>query len=384
MRFIHTADWHLGKLFGERYMTDEQEYVLRELIYVVKETKSEVLIIAGDIYDRAVPPTEAVDLFSDILAQLNAMGVKTLAIAGNHDSASRLNFGADIMRQSGIYLSGKVSPTMKPVVIEDVGGRVYFSLIPYADPPTIKEIFRLEHNVSFNEGMELLVKAARSGIPEYARSVAISHAFITGGKTSDSERPLSVGSSEEVSFEHFADYNYTALGHLHAPQRAGADNIRYSGSLLKYSFDEANHVKGVNFIDMDACGNITREFYPLKPRHNVRIISGTLDELLSNGYDPLPMDDFVRVDLMDSEPVLFPFEKLLVRYKNLFALTRPNIHITNRDNLDIGKVYLRREKSEKRLFADFFKTMTKTDLTIDEEGELSSIIDEINRRERES
>ena len=384
MRFIHTADWHLGKLFGERYMTNEQRYVLSELLAVVRDTKAEAVVIAGDIYDRAVPPTEAVDLFSDTLSELAGLGVKVLFIAGNHDSASRLDFGASIMRHAGIYLAGKLDAVLKPVELEDKWGKIYFSLFPYAEPPVVRAAFALEGNLSFDEGMKLMVYRARKHIPDDARSVAVAHAFIMGGETSESERPLAVGGSEQISYRYFLDYNYTALGHLHKKQRAGTVNICYSGSLLKYSFDEADHIKGVTLVDIDAAGEVKQEFYQLRPRHEVRIVKGTLEELLTDGYDNLPTDDFVRIDLLNSEPVLFPFEKLSARYKNLFAITRPNaIGITNTE-LAAKEASSPIRKADITLFAEFFRDMTETELTPEESAELAAVIDEINRKEREA
>ena len=272
MRFIHTADWHLGKLFGQRHMTEDQAYVLDELLALCADLRPDALVIAGDVYDRAIPPPEAVALFSETLAKLAERGIAVLFIAGNHDSAVRLGFGAELLRASGVYPAGTVRAAEPPVVLSDAYGDVYFSLLPYGDPPHVKEAFGLESMPSFDAALGAQVAAARAQIPEGVRSVAVAHAFVIGGQTSESEHALSVGGSDQVRSENFAAYSYTALGHLHAPQRAGADHIRYSGALLKYSFDEARQNKGIELVDIDGAGAVSHTFYALTPRHDVRIV----------------------------------------------------------------------------------------------------------------
>ena len=226
MRFLHTADWHLGKLFGQRYQTEDQRYVLEELLSLVKEAKADAVVVAGDIYDRGVPPAEAVDLMSEVLARFVEKHIPVLYIAGNHDSASRIDFGRSVMEQSGVYVRGKIVKDAEPVVLEDAHGPVYFSLLPFAAPPEVRETFGIERTISYDEAMEIVVQDARAKIPTGARSVAIAHAFLAGGQSAESERPLSVGGSDQVRPVHFKGYSYTALGHLHGPQRAGGENIR--------------------------------------------------------------------------------------------------------------------------------------------------------------
>ncbi|EKU71710.1 exonuclease SbcCD subunit D [Selenomonas sp. F0473] len=379
MRFIHTADWHLGKLFGQRHMTEDQAYVLDELLALCADVRPDALVIAGDVYDRAIPPPEAVALFSETLAKLAARNIKALFIAGNHDSAVRLGFGAELLRASGVYPAGTVRAAQPPVVLSDAYGDVYFSLIPYGDPPHVKEAFALESMPSFDAALGVQIAAARAQIPAGARSVAVAHAFVVGGQPSESEHALSVGGSDQVRTENFAAYNYTALGHLHAPQRAGAEHIRYSGSLLKYSFDEARQKKGVELVDIDGAGAVSHAFYPLAPRHDVRIVSGLMTELLSEGFDPLPHDDYICAELLDSDAVLAAHEKLRQIYPNLFSITRPNI---NMGRLSSNERTYERGQSDFRLFADFFADVTKEEMSPEEERALSRVIDDLEREER--
>ena len=379
MRFIHTADWHLGKLFGQRHMTEDQAYVLEELLALCKDVHPDALVIAGDVYDRAIPPPEAVELFNEILTRLAAQGIRVLFIAGNHDSAVRLGFGAQLLRASGIYPAGIVRAEEPPVILSDEHGDVYFSLIPYGDPPHVREAFALDENVSFDGALAVQIAAARAQIPSSARSVAVAHAFVIGGQTSESEHALSVGGSDQVSAEHFAAYSYTALGHLHAPQRAGAENVRYSGSLLKYSFDEAHQKKGIELVDLDAAGAASHTFYPLTPRHDVRIVRGMMDEIMTDTFDPLPHDDYICVELLDTDAVLAAHEKLRRVYPNLFTITRPNLNVNRLSSTE--RIY-ERGKSDLHLFSDFFAEVTAVQMTETERDELIRIIDSMEQGAR--
>ena len=379
MRFIHTADWHLGKLFGQRHMTEDQAYVLEELLALCKDVHPNALIIAGDVYDRAIPPPEAVNLFNEILTRIAELGIRVLYIAGNHDSAVRLNFGAQLLRASGIYPAGIVRAAEPPVVLSDEYGDVYFSLIPYGDPPHVREAFALDENLSFDRALAVQIAAARAQIPLSARSVAVAHAFVIGGQTSESEHALSVGGSDQVSAENFAAYSYTALGHLHAPQRAGAEHIRYSGSLLKYSFDEARQKKGVELIELDATGAASHTFYPLRPRHDVRIVSGMMDELMHKDFDLLPHDDYICVELLDMDAVLAAHEKLRKIYPNLFTIMRPNINV---NRLSSTERSYERGKSDLHLFSEFYADVTASEMTEAERMELIRVIDAMEQGER--
>lgn len=379
MRFIHTADWHLGKLFGQRHMTEDQAYVLEELLALCKDVYPDALIIAGDVYDRAVPPPEAVNLFNEILTRIAEQGIRVLYIAGNHDSAVRLDFGAQLLRASGIYPAGIVRAAEPPVVLSDEYGDVYFSLIPYGDPPHVREAFALDENLSFDGALAVQIAAARAQIPLSARSVAVAHAFVIGGQTSESEHALSVGGSDQVSAENFAAYSYTALGHLHAPQRAGAEHIRYSGSLLKYSFDEVRQKKGVELIELDAAGAASHTFYPLTPRHDVRIVSGMMDELMHKDFDLLPHDDYICVELLDMDAVLAAHEKLRKIYPNLFTITRPNINV---NRLSSTERSYERGKSDLHLFSEFYADVTASEMTEAERRELIRVIDAMEQGER--
>lgn len=383
MRFLHTADWHLGKLFGQRYMTEDQRYVLEELVALAVDEDVQAVVIAGDVYDRAVPPAEAVALFDEVLARLVGKGIAVLYIAGNHDSAARLDFGRELLAASGVYLRGCVRGEDAPVVLEDAAGPVYFSLLPFATPVEVRAAFQVprEEPLDFDAAMARQVQAARAQIPDDCRSVAVAHAFLAGGRSASSERPLSVGGTDQVRPAHFLPYSYTALGHLHGPQRAGAEKIRYAGSLLKYSFDEAAQKKGALVVELAADGAIETRFEALAPRHDVRIVRGTLEELRQADFDPLPHDDYVRVDLLDRATILNAYDKLTAIYPNLFALTRPNWQAAQAEELRLRPQA--GEVSELALFRDFYEEMTRETFSPDQQKYLEAVLEEMAREERE-
>ena len=257
MKIFHTADWHLGKLVQGLYMTEDQEYVLDQFVKDVKREQPDAVIIAGDLYDRAVPPTEAVQLLNKVLDQLILeFDIPVLAIAGNHDSPSRLHFGSNLMRDQGLYMTGTLDKDAKPVVLHDEYGEVHFHLVPYCDPSVVAHVFENETVKTHDQAMGTIVNHLKQTMDQKARHVFIGHAFVTPygeeeANTSESERPLSVGGSEYVDASHFKPFDYTALGHLHQAHPVKEETVRYAGSLLKYSLSEAHHNKGYLDIEMD-------------------------------------------------------------------------------------------------------------------------------------
>ena len=256
MRFIHTADWHIGKSLKGVSLLDEQNFLLNgEFLKLADDWKPDAIIIAGDIYDRGVPPIDAVDLFDEIIFKLAEKKIPLLCISGNHDNSSRLNFASRLLSQAKFFITTKISPEPSTVVLNDKFGEIYFSLIPYFPPIDLRETFPAENfddKLDTNTANKFYIAQARKKIPAGKRSVAIAHLFAAGGTTSESERKF-VGGEENVATENFSAYNYTALGHLHKPQNMKKTDfvIRYSGSPLKYSFDEVKHDKGVTLVEID-------------------------------------------------------------------------------------------------------------------------------------
>ncbi len=336
MKFIHTADWHLGKLFYGTYLTDEQAWILRnQFLPLVDEVEPDVIILAGDVYDRSVPPAEAVELFDEMVSEI-CMNRKIpfLVISGNHDSSERLSFGSALLKSSGLYLCGDIERTVAPIFLKDQYGDIAFVPIPYAETADVRHALGNDDIHNHEEAERALSEYLISQLPGGIRKIAIAHDFIAGGVPCDSERPLAIGGTEVISADIFTPYNYTALGHLHGPQKAGgSDVIRYSGSLLKYSFSEATQKKGVIVGDIDGDGHVTTDFHPLIPRHDVRIIKGTFDELMARD-DEAP-EDFLMADLQDDGPVIDAMARLRTKYPHVMAL-RTNLAVKDDTDLRIS------------------------------------------------
>ena len=385
MRFIHTADWHLGRLFFGRHLTDDQAHVLDELVRLAKDACAEAVVIAGDIYDRAVPPVEAVELFDDTLSRLLLEEkLKVIYIAGNHDSAARLGFGSRLLAGGGVFVAGQLQADAPPIILDDAHGKVAFSLLPYMEPATVRFAYgeAAEELMGFDEATSFTVARAAALVPERCRSVAVAHAFIAGGASSDSERPLSVGGSDSVSPACFAPFSYTALGHLHAPQRAGAENIRYSGSLMKYSFSEAGQRKGVTVVDLAADGTVSVEEVPLAAPHDLAVVRGALEEILEDRERFPKSEDYIAVELMDEGPVLDANGKLRAVYPNLLQVTRPGLMEQAGILREQGREKLGRPDDV--LFSEFFADMTGKKLDEAQEKALHEALAELLREEREA
>lgn len=324
MKIIHTADWHLGKLVNGVHMTEDQAYILEKFINYLKREKPDCLIIAGDIYDRAVPPTEAVKLLNETLATIILdLNISVIAIGGNHDSPSRLDFGTGLMESKGFYLQGSLDKKLEPVVLQDEYGEVHFHLIPYSDPSTVRFLFEDEDIKSHDDAMRKITTQIKNNWDTGARHIAVSHAFVTPygeeeENTSDSERPLSIGGAEYVSAHHFKEFNYTALGHLHRAHKVLNDSIRYSGSLLKYSLSEENHEKGFYMIEIDGEGNTQIKKEVIKPKRDLRSVIGTIEEILEHKKN----DDYVFINLLNETPVRSPMEQVRSVYPNAMHVTR--------------------------------------------------------------
>lgn len=351
MRILHTADWHLGKLFYGDYLTDDQAYVLEEqLLPMIREERVEAVVLAGDVYDRSLPPTDAVELFDEIATKITAeMGVPFFVISGNHDSAVRLSFGSRLLEKQGLYIQGELDKMTGPVILHDAAGPVAFIGLPFIDPASARVYFGDQTIRSHEDALARLIgsQPTESGM----RTVGIAHAFVAGGQACDSERPLFVGGSDVVSASIFSSYSYTALGHLHGPQQAGSPHIRYAGSLLKYSFGESQQKKGALIVDIDEAGHAASSFLSFSPRHDVRIMEGFFEDLMKQ--DDEACDDYILFRLLDAVPILDGMAKLRKKYPRAAALEMPNRQSgsAGERNFDLRKT------TEAQLFESFAEAM---------------------------
>lgn len=328
MKIFHTADWHLGKIVHGVSMLDEQRYILRQFIDMIQKEKPDLVIIAGDLYDRAIPPPEAVSLLNEFLEEVVlTLHIPIIAIAGNHDSPSRLQFGSKLMEEKGFYITGQLEKNIEPIILHDNDGPVHFYAIPYVDPSIVRYLYEDESIHTFDDAFKNIVERINETLNHHVRNVFIGHAFITpqGEKkenTSDSERMLSVGGIEYVNAAHFEIFDYVALGHLHKAHSVKENKIRYSGSPLKYSISEEHHKKGFYNVDLQKDGSITIEQRLLVPKRDMRTIEGTIEEILQMESS----EDFVFVKLLNRSPVLSPMEKVRTVFPNTLHLERSFDH----------------------------------------------------------
>lgn len=324
MRFLHTADWHLGRVYHGVSLLDDQAHVLRDFVRLAGETRPDAILIAGDVYDRSVPPADAVRLLDETLTELVVgLAIPVVLIAGNHDGPDRLAFGASLLGRAGLTVRGPVDASVAPVRLRDAHGEVAIYPLPYAEPALVRSAFGEEALADHHAALGAQLRAIRAAHAAGTRSVVVAHAFVLGGSESESERPLSVGGSGAVGAELFAGFNYVALGHLHRPQQAGGEHIHYSGSLLKYSFAEAGHAKSVNLVEMDAAGRCTVERIALAPRRDLRIVEGTLADIVAGAAADSGRDDYLLARLSDSGALLDAMGKLRTAYPNALAIERP-------------------------------------------------------------
>jgi DNA repair protein SbcD/Mre11 len=382
MRFIHTADWHLGRLMYGVRLTEDQAHVLQQLELLAKESRPDVILVSGDIYDRSVPPPDAVALLDEFLSRVVLdLGIPMMMIAGNHDSPHRLEFASRVLAGRGLHLYGSVQPQPMRVTFGDAAGPVHFFAVPYAEPALVRERLLSEEAQDHEAAMGLLVERIRAASAEGERRVLLSHAFAQGGVEAESERPLSVGGADKVDASLFSGFHYTALGHLHRPQSVSASNVRYSGSLLKYSFSEVDHHKGVLVIDMDAQGSCQVEHVALTPRRDVRCIKGLLKQVLEGPRNGENRDDYLLVSLEDTAAILDVMGKLREVYPNVLHVERPNL-MTPGSRTEKARDH--RKLNDADLFADFFAEVTGDAPTAGETSAYESVVDELRRREREA
>ena len=380
MRIIHTADWHLGRIFYGVHLTQDQAYALDRFVNLVRDAKPDVVVIAGDVYDRAVPPPEAVSLLDETLSRLVIeLKTRVVLIAGNHDSPERLGFGTRLLSQSGLHVAGRLGLDPAWTSPTDAHGPVNICAIPYAEPALARARLGNPELLDHAAAMRAAIAKARATRPRGARSVLVAHALVVGSEESESERPLSVSGTGAIEPSVFDGFSFVMLGHLHRPQRAGNDRIHYSGSLLQYSFSEAAHSKSVNLVEIDAAGRCRLERIPLVPRRAVRCVTGTLEDLL---HAPVgsEADDYLSVTLLDRGPVFDPIGRLRAKYPNVLELKRADL-------LARGEAAARvdyRTLSDREIFASFFQTVRGEVASEEEISAYLGVVEGLRATERES
>ncbi len=384
MRFIHTADWHLGRLFHSRHLTEDQRFALDGLVRLAQSSQADAVIIAGDVFDRAVPPPEAVRLLDSIVASLALeAGVAVVMIAGNHDSAPRLEYFSELARRTGVHVVGRVGREVRPAEVRGADGtEVRFWPIAYTDPESARDEMGRDDIHTHQQVMAAQLETIARGAEGSARNVVVGHAFVSGCRQSESERELTVGGSAAVSASLFSDFDYVALGHLHEGQTAGSGRIRYSGSLLKYSFSETDQQKSVAIVDLGPRGQLSVQEAILPIRRDVRRVRGAFEELLSQEVDDQLAEAYVEVILTDPDPILNPVDKLRKKFPFLLSLRREE---SERVVLGpaVGSSGIK-SRGTAELFEEFFLDVSGRPVSEAQATEVAAALNDLERAGREA
>jgi DNA repair protein SbcD/Mre11 len=318
MKFLHTSDWHLGRTLHGQSLLEHQRAFLSWLVDLAVARSFDAVLVAGDVYDRAIPPTDAVQLLDETLSALVRAGIPAMLTSGNHDSAIRLGFGSQVQRAAGVHLRTRLGELTQPLVLSDDAGEVAVYGIPYLLPDAV--LAELGAERSHAAVLAAAVGRIRADAAERRidRVVALAHAFVTGGQASDSERDIRVGGIGDAPASVFAGLTYTALGHLHGAQPV-ADNVRYSGSPLAFSFSERNHTKSVAVVQLTGDGGVVTELVPAPVPRPLREVRGRIDDLLALD-DPELADAWVKVVLTDPQRPAAPMERLRERWPHTIML----------------------------------------------------------------
>lgn len=373
MKIMHLSDLHIGKKVNEYSMLQDQIYILKEILQIIDDEKVETVIIAGDVYDRSLPPNEALELFDEFLYQLSSRNVNVLVISGNHDSPERISYCGRMMTENKIFLSPVYDGNVKPITLNDDYGEVNFYLLPFVRPADIRRYFPDENIENYTDAVKVAIDNMNVDFNE--RNILVTHQFVTGAELSESE-DIIVGGTDNVSGEVFDGFDYVALGHIHREQTVGKDNIRYCGTPLKYSFSEAKHIKSVTILDFNDKGNIEYSKIPLTPFRDMREIRGTYYELtLKSSYESTNTEDYLHITLTDEEDIPDAIGKLRSIYPNIMKLDYDNLRTRGSGTVDAIENI--ESKSPFELFAELFKQQNNQDMSEEQEEIMRNLIDKI-------
>ncbi|GAA3735727.1 exonuclease SbcCD subunit D [Salinactinospora qingdaonensis] len=352
MRLLHTSDWHLGRSFHRESLLDAQAAFIDHLIATIRSERVDVVLVSGDLYDRALPPVDAVRLFSEALRRIRDTGAKAVLISGNHDSMVRLSYATELIDASGVYLRSDPATVGTPVILNDEHGPVACYGIPYLEPELVRHEWKLtkrSHTAALNHAMDL-VRADLATQPAGTRSVVLSHAFVRGGEPSDSERDIRVGGAADVPASVFDGVDYVALGHLHGRQRV-AENVYYSGSPLAYSFSEEHQVKGSWLVELDAAGASEPVCVEAPVPRPIARLRGRIDDLLTEERWQRYTEHWLQITLTDPLRPAFPMDRLRERFPYALHLEfAPEGEVAQRETTWTQRTA---ERSEADLALDF-------------------------------
>ena len=383
MKLMHLGDLHIGKVLLEQSLLEDQEYMLNQICQIIKEKNVSAVLISGDIYDKGVPNIDAVNLLNDFLIKLvRELKVKVFIISGNHDSKTRLNFGSKLFEKEGLFIETQYNGILRKVVLDDNGKNVNIYMLPFIKPIEVRNYFDFEIN-NYDEAIKAIF--SKEEINKDEVNILMAHQFVTYGgevpEVCESEN-ISVGTIDNVDAKVFFDFDYVALGHIHGPQRIGKDNIRYSGTMLKYSFSEINHKKSLVIINTEN-NEVSYELVPLVPLRDLREIKGPIEELIKEeNYKGTNTNDYIKAIITDEEVGYEPLMRIRTVYPNTLKLEIRNSK-TNMANVELERIERLKEKSVLELFNDFYMYQNSIEMSEKEEKIIKDIIDEIKEGESE-
>lgn len=377
MKFLHISDLHIGKRVNEFSMTEDQKYILNQILRIAEQERAEAVLIAGDIYDKPMPSAEAVQMFDWFLTGLADLGKTVIAVSGNHDSPERIAFGGALMRGRGVYVSPVYRGEALEVALRDEYGDISVHLLPFLKPATLRHALegRQEEEEnrlpeSYQEALEIAVK--RMEIDVKKRNILVAHQFVTGAGRCDSEE-VSVGGLDNVDASVFDDFDYVALGHIHSPQSVGRETVRYCGTPLKYSFSEAEQEKSVTVLEMGEKGDVVLSTVPLVPLRDMRKIRGSYGEVMSRSfYQDTNTEDYVQITLTDEEDIPDGLQKLRTVYPNLMQVAYDNSR--TRQDRTVEAAEQAERKSELELFGEFFELQNNQPMSAEQAAYMEKLI----------
>lgn len=373
MKLFHLSDLHLGKRLNEHSLMEDQRYILAQITAAIDAEKPDALIIAGDIYDKAIPPVEAVTLFDDFLYGLTQRKLPVLLISGNHDSAERVTFGSRLFTRSGLYFAPVYQGVVEPITLEDDHGPVDFYLLPFVKPSHVRRFHLQEDITTYTEAMASAI--AHMPLDATHRNVLVTHQFVTGATLCDSEE-ISVGGSENVDAAVFSPFDYVALGHIHGPQQVAAQHIRYCGSPLKYSFSEAGHQKSMTVVELGPKGQVEVSTIPLHPKRELAKLRGSFEELTSPAfYQQQDREAYLQITLTNEELIPNAMQTLRLIYPNLLNLMFDNRRTAENQTITAAS---RMEKLEPEdYFAKLYEQQNNQPMTEEQYAYIRQLVEQI-------
>ena len=374
-KLLHLGDLHIGKIIYDQSLLEDQEYMLKEIVKIAEKEKVDAVLISGDIYDRSVPPADAVDVLNEFLNKLiKVLKIKVFMISGNHDSKERLNFGSKIFENDGLYIQTNYDGKIKCVELSD---KVNIYMLPFVKPVEVKQYFETEKIDTYNKAMKLIMNNEK--IDENKVNILMAHQFVTAGNNSPEiceSETINVGGIENIDSSNFDKFDYVALGHIHGPQRIGKDTIRYSGTMLKYSFSEVNHNKSVVLIDIKNDKSVEYQLIPLKPLRDMRVIKGPIEELLKEeNYKDTNTKDYIKAIVTNKEPIYDAIGQIRRVYPNTLSLEISNVK-TSIQSVELENIEKLKQKDEFELFDDFYEFQNNIRLDDEQRKIIKDIIEQ--------